>query len=56
MLREMGYEAIYVNPLHKNFVARTDVKEIVNKFAKAVEEAVGIAEAKLASLAVTAVR
>jgi energy-coupling factor transporter ATP-binding protein EcfA2 len=56
MLRELGYEAIYVDPMHKDFVVHTDVKELVNKFVEAASEAAGVAEAKLASLAVTAVR
>jgi hypothetical protein len=34
-LRELGYEAIYVDPMRKDFVAHTDVKELVDKFAEA---------------------
>jgi replication-associated recombination protein RarA len=56
MLREHGYEVIYVDPMHRDFVVHTDVKELVSKFVEAASEAAGVAEAKLASLAVTAVR
>jgi hypothetical protein len=56
MLREHGYEAIYVDPMHKEFIVHTDIKELVSKFVEAASEAAGVAEAKLASLAVTAVR
>jgi hypothetical protein len=56
MLREHGYEAIYVDPMHKEFIVHTDVKELTSKFVEAAAEAAGVAEAKLASLAVTAVR
>jgi KaiC/GvpD/RAD55 family RecA-like ATPase len=56
VLREHGYEAIYVDPMHKDFVVHTDIKELVSKFVEAASEAAGVAEAKLASLAVTAVR
>jgi energy-coupling factor transporter ATP-binding protein EcfA2 len=56
MLRELGYEAIYVDPMHKEFIVHRDIKELVGKFVEAASEAAGVAEAKLASLAVTAVR
>jgi hypothetical protein len=56
LLRGHGYEVIYVDPMHKDFIVHTDVKELLNKFVEAAAEAAGVAEAKLASLAVTAVR
>jgi hypothetical protein len=55
-LREMGYEAIYVDPMRRDFVVRTDVKELVEKFAKAASEAIGVAQLKLATLAIDAVK
>jgi hypothetical protein len=55
-LRELGFEAIYVDPMRKDFVAHTDVKEVVDKFAEAAAEAVGVAEVKLATLAIDAVK
>jgi hypothetical protein len=56
MLRELNYEAIYVDPMHKDFIAHTDVGELVNKLAEAASEAVGIAEVRLATLAIDAVK
>jgi hypothetical protein len=55
-LREMGYEAIYVDPMRRDFVVRTDVKELVEKFAEAASEAIGVAQLKLATLAIDAVK
>jgi hypothetical protein len=56
LLRELGFEAIYVDPMRKDFVAHTDVKEVVDKFAEAAAEAVGVAQLKLATLAIDAVK
>jgi hypothetical protein len=56
LLRELGYESIYIDPMRKDFVAHTDVKEVVDKFAEAAAEAVGVAEVKLATLAIDAVK
>jgi len=55
-LRDLGFEAIYVDPVHRDFVAHTDVRELVEKLAEAAAEAVGIAEVKLATLAIDAVK
>jgi hypothetical protein len=55
-LREMGYEAIYVDPMRRDFVVRTDVRELVEKFAEATSEAIGVAQLKLATLAIDAVK
>ena len=52
LLREEGFEVIYVDPLHKDFLAYTDVKEAARRLASAASEAMGIAEIKLAALAV----
>jgi len=56
LLRELGYEAIYVDPLRRDFVVRTDVKELVEKFAEAASEAIGVAQLKLATLAIDSVK
>jgi energy-coupling factor transporter ATP-binding protein EcfA2 len=56
MLRELGYEAIYVDPMRKEFTAHTDVRELADKFAEAASEAVGAAQLKLATLAIDAVK
>jgi len=56
MLRELGYEAIYIDPMRKDFIAHTDVEEVVRKLTEAASEAVGIAEVRLATLAIDAVK
>jgi hypothetical protein len=56
MLRELGYEAIYIDPMSKDFIAHTNIEEVVRKLAEAASEAVGIAEVKLATLAIDAVK
>ncbi|MCC6019497.1 MAG: ATP-binding protein [Candidatus Verstraetearchaeota archaeon] len=56
LLRELGFEAIYVNPLHRDFVPYTDVKEVVQKFVEAVGGATGIAQLKLTTLTTLVVR
>jgi len=56
MLRELNYEAIYIDPIHKDFIAHTDVEEVVRKLAEAASEAVGVAEVRLATLAIDAVK
>jgi hypothetical protein len=55
-LRELGYEAIYVDPMQGDFIAHTEVKELVDKFADAASEAIGVAQLKLATLAIDAVK
>jgi len=56
ILREKGYEVVYVDPMHREYLVHTDVKEVAEQFAKAAAEAVGVAELKLASLAIDAVK
>jgi energy-coupling factor transporter ATP-binding protein EcfA2 len=56
ILRERGYEVVYVDPMHREYLVHTDVKEVAEQFAKAAAEAVGTAELKLASLAIDAVK
>jgi len=56
ILREKGYEVVYVDPMHREYLVHTDVKEVAEQFAKAAAEAVGTAELKLASLAIDAVK
>jgi hypothetical protein len=56
VLRELGFEVLYVNPLHKEFITYTDVRELTQKFVNVVTEAaevsVGIRLAMLATLAI----
>jgi len=50
-LGELGYDVFYIDPLHRFFTAHTDVGEVVRRLAEAASEAFGIAQLKLATLA-----
>ena len=50
VLRRYGYDAIYIDPLHKKFIAYTDVEDVVKRLANAT------AEVKLATLAIDVVK
>jgi len=52
LLREEGYEVVYVDPLRKDYAAYTDAKGVLEKLAEAAAEVTGIAQLKLATLAV----
>ena len=56
MLRDLGYDVVYVDPLHRFFTAHTDVDEIARRLADAASEAFGVAQLKLATLAIDAVK
>jgi hypothetical protein len=56
LLRGLGFEAIYVDPMRKDFIAHTDVKEVAERLAEAASEVVGMAQLKLATLAIDAVK
>jgi AAA+ ATPase superfamily predicted ATPase len=56
ILRELGFEAIYIDPLHKDFIANTDASEAVNKLAEATSEVIGVTQVKLATLALDIMR
>jgi DNA-binding transcriptional ArsR family regulator len=56
LLRERGFDAVYVDPLRRDFVARTDVSEVARKLAEAAAEAIGVAQLKLATLAIDAAK
>jgi len=56
VLRGYGYDAIYIDPLHKKFIAYTDVEDAVKRLANATAEVIGIAEVKLATLAIDVVK
>ncbi|MDT7886272.1 MAG: ATP-binding protein [Thermoproteota archaeon] len=51
ILRELGFEAIYIDPLHRDFIANTDIREAIKKLAEATAEVIGVAQVKLATLA-----
>jgi hypothetical protein len=50
-LRELGYDVFYIDPLHRFFIAHTEAREVVRGLAEAASEAFGIAQFKLATLA-----
>jgi len=52
ILRSRGFEVIYVDPTHREFVARTDVEEVVTKLSEVVADVAGYAPVKLADLAI----
>jgi energy-coupling factor transporter ATP-binding protein EcfA2 len=56
ILKDLGFNVIYVNPLHREFIAYTDVREVVQKFVEVVGEVTGIAQLKLATLTTLAVK
>jgi energy-coupling factor transporter ATP-binding protein EcfA2 len=52
ILKSLGFEVLYVDPLRKDYVAYTDAKGVLEKLAEAAAEVTGIAQLKLATLAV----
>ena len=56
VLRDLGFETIYVDPLRRDYISYTSVRDIVKKFAETVIETIGIAEFKLATLAVDVIK
>jgi hypothetical protein len=55
ILGEMGFEVFYVNPLYRDFTAKTDIREVVDKFIEVASEATGV-QLKLATLVTLVVR
>jgi DNA polymerase III delta prime subunit len=56
IFREQGFETFYINPLQRDFIAHTDVQDLIKRFVETLPEAVGVAQLKLASLAIFVVR
>ena len=56
VLREFGYDVVYVDVSHADFTAHTDVAEVARRLAEAASEVSGVAEVKLAYLAIEAVK
>jgi len=56
IFREQGFETFYINPLQRDFIAHTDVQDLIKRFVDTLPEAVGVAQLKLASLAIYVVR
>jgi hypothetical protein len=56
MLRELGYDAIYIDAAHLHFTAHTDVTDVVRRLIDATAETSGVAQLKLANLAIDIVK
>jgi ATPase involved in DNA replication initiation len=56
MLRDLGYDAIYVDVARVDFVAHTDVADVAKRLIDAAAETSGVAQLKLANLAIDIVR
>jgi energy-coupling factor transporter ATP-binding protein EcfA2 len=56
ILREKGYEVVYVNPLQKEYLAHTDVKEVAGTLAEIATKVSGRVEVELAYAAFNAAR
>ena len=41
VLRRRGFEVIYVDPIHREFAAHTDVEEVVSRLSEAVADVTG---------------
>jgi hypothetical protein len=56
ILRDLGYDAVYVDVARMDFVAHTDVADVAKRLIDAAAETSGVAQLKLASLAIDIVR
>jgi ABC-type cobalamin/Fe3+-siderophores transport system ATPase subunit len=52
VLKEMSYDVIYIDALHREFFAHTDVVEVSKRLSEAVADAVGYPAIKLADLVI----
>jgi len=55
-LRGFGYDVVYVDVSHVDFTAHTDVAEVARRLAEAASEVSGVAEVKLAYLAIEVIK
>jgi len=53
LLRDMGYEVLYIDAVHRYFEAYTDARDVVRRLAA---DALGRAEIRLATLAIDLAR
>jgi len=56
VLRKACYDTIYIDPLRKAFIAYSDAKDIIKKLEDASAEVIGVAEVKLATMAIDTVK
>jgi len=55
-LREQGFEVIYIDVVHREHTAYTDVKEVVEKLSEIIADVTGYTAVRLADLAVVLVK
>jgi len=53
ILRENGYDVIYIDPLHREYAVYTDVREVAEIISEAVADATGHVSLKLADLVIS---
>jgi hypothetical protein len=56
VLKEVGYDVLYIDPLNKEFIAYSDSKDIIRKLSDTAAEVIGLAKVKLATLAIDAIK
>jgi hypothetical protein len=56
ILRELGFETLYINPLHRDIIPYTSVKEVAERLLETASEALGATQFKLATLVGLAIR
>ena len=56
VLRELDYDVVYVDAARRDFIAHTDVAEVARKLVEAASETSGIAQIKLANLAIDIIK
>jgi hypothetical protein len=56
VLRKLGFDTIYIDPMHRDFITYTDVWNVARRFAEAAAGAVDVAGVKLATLAIDSVK
>jgi dephospho-CoA kinase len=52
ILKEKGFEVIYVDVIHREYTAYTDVKEVVDRISEVIADVAGYSPIKLANLVV----
>ena len=56
VLKEGGFDVIYVDVLHREFIAYTDVREVLERLSEVIADVTGYSYAKLADLVVLIVK
>jgi len=56
ILKDIGFDVIYIDPLHRDFIAHTSASDVAKKLSEATAEVTGIVQLKLATLAIDLVK